>query len=487
MYVVRHISSSPEETSFDEDSGLFLKKGNPAGNTLVVVQRQAYARVTQASVERMPWETSGVLLGAAHSTADGRELVIISDAVPLSLVALGKGAAPNAEEWKSLKARLADPDNTDLHIVGWFYCDPGIGLFQPRTDVTTIQQAFAPDSLLLLVNPSSEDGAFYVSKGDDLAPTGGYYEELPAVGAESVLKWSGDIKGALEWLRQYVTASQDNTAAGPGALSYGVTTASELPSSLLSTEVLPTTAPTAPLDRWAMSSMVAVSDEPDVMRPPAAPALPKERKTSWRMILIGTIALVAIVITAGLGASPFGSSQDGSDKQIAPQVSQTITPVGSTGSPGGSIPSGGSTGQLASATPPGSGAVLPPASPTRDATATTAATSTPTSTHTTVPTGTPTPVPPSPTATSTLTPVPPTATSTPVPPSPTFTRVPPRPTIAPPTPTRPTVIYYTVRPGDSLFVIAQRYGTTIDAIRAANNLPGTAIYSGQVLVIPLRR
>src|SRR3954466_1123983 len=227
MYVGRYISSSSEATSFDEDSGLFLKKGTPTGNTLVVLQRQAYLEVTEASTQRMPWETSGVLLGAARRTDDGRELVTISDAVPLSLVALGKGAAPDAEEWKSLKARLADPDNTDLHIVGWFYCDPGIGLFQPRTDVTTIQQAFAPDSLLLLVNPSSEDGAFYVSKKNELAPTGGYYEELPAVGAESLVKWSGSIKGALEWLQQYVTASPDNTAANLGALSYGTTTASE--------------------------------------------------------------------------------------------------------------------------------------------------------------------------------------------------------------------------------------------------------------------
>jgi len=221
----------------------------------------------------MPWETSGVLLGAARRTDDGRELVTISDAVPLSLVALGKGAAPDAEEWKSLKARLADPDNADLHIVGWFYCDPGIGLFQPRTDVTTIQQAFAPDSLLLLVNPSSEDGAFYVSKKNELAPTGGYYEELPAVGAESLVKWSGSIKGALEWLQQYVTASPDNTAANLGALSYGATTASELSTSLLSTDVLPTTAPTAPLDRWALSSMVAVPEDR------AVPAAPETRPT----------------------------------------------------------------------------------------------------------------------------------------------------------------------------------------------------------------
>lgn len=43
---------------------------------------------------------------------------------------------------------------------------------------------------------------------------------------------------------------------------------------------------------------------------------------------------------------------------------------------------------------------------------------------------------------------------------------------------------YTVRPGDSLFIIAQRFGTTVAAIRAANNLRTDAIFPGQTLAIP---
>lgn len=43
---------------------------------------------------------------------------------------------------------------------------------------------------------------------------------------------------------------------------------------------------------------------------------------------------------------------------------------------------------------------------------------------------------------------------------------------------------YTVQPGDNLSKLAARYGTTVEAIRAANGLPGEGINVGQSLVIP---
>ncbi len=46
--------------------------------------------------------------------------------------------------------------------------------------------------------------------------------------------------------------------------------------------------------------------------------------------------------------------------------------------------------------------------------------------------------------------------------------------------------YYTVRAGDTLFSIATRFGTTVDAISSANNLPSNGlIYVGWSLKIPL--
>jgi len=43
---------------------------------------------------------------------------------------------------------------------------------------------------------------------------------------------------------------------------------------------------------------------------------------------------------------------------------------------------------------------------------------------------------------------------------------------------------YVVKPGDSLWSIASRNGTTVSALQSANNLPGNAIRSGQRLVMP---
>ena len=47
-------------------------------------------------------------------------------------------------------------------------------------------------------------------------------------------------------------------------------------------------------------------------------------------------------------------------------------------------------------------------------------------------------------------------------------------------------INYTVQTGDTLFLIAQRYGTTIERIVQANNIENPdMIRVGQVLVIPV--
>lgn len=43
---------------------------------------------------------------------------------------------------------------------------------------------------------------------------------------------------------------------------------------------------------------------------------------------------------------------------------------------------------------------------------------------------------------------------------------------------------YTVQNGDSLFFIAQKYGVTVNALKAANGISGDQIYQGQHLTIP---
>lgn len=49
----------------------------------------------------------------------------------------------------------------------------------------------------------------------------------------------------------------------------------------------------------------------------------------------------------------------------------------------------------------------------------------------------------------------------------------------------PDTIQYVVQPGDSLWLIARKYGTTVAAIQKLNNLTGDLIRVGQVLTIPV--
>ncbi len=103
-----------------------------------------------------------------------------------------------------------------------------------------------------------------------------------------------------------------------------------------------------------------------------------------------------------------------------------------------------------------------------------------------LPTETPTPTPsatPSPTASSTTTR---TITRTPTAP-PTFTRTP-EPTDTRQPTAKPTQASrnqtYTVKPGDTLSAIAQRFDVSVASLMSANALPNSSIKAGQVLVIP---
>ena len=45
------------------------------------------------------------------------------------------------------------------------------------------------------------------------------------------------------------------------------------------------------------------------------------------------------------------------------------------------------------------------------------------------------------------------------------------------------VITYTVQSGDTLWLLAQRFNTTVDAIKAMNNLTSDMLVIGQTLLI----
>ena len=60
------------------------------------------------------------------------------------------------------------------------------------------------------------------------------------------------------------------------------------------------------------------------------------------------------------------------------------------------------------------------------------------------------------------------------------------PSPGPTSPSTATGVYYTVQSGENLYRISLRYGTTVDVIVAANNLPDrSSVQAGQTLLIPV--
>ena len=76
----------------------------------------------------------------------------------------------------------------------------------------------------------------------------------------------------------------------------------------------------------------------------------------------------------------------------------------------------------------------------------------------------------------------PPANATPLPPSRPTPTVTPKPKPKPKP--KPQPVRYTVKKGDSLYVIARRNGTTVGALQRANGISGSLIHPGQRLVIP---
>src|SRR5215213_1256036 len=167
---------------------LLDRKGRPTAGTKVAMRPQAYANLMSAARSSMPEETVGALIGKTYPSQRGQQWITVEDITPVELVpAGGLGLTINRERWENLRTRFEGAEGGGLCIVGWFFADPGIGLFSSRVDVAEIQQAIAPCSkhelvasvnVFLLVNPATDQGAFFVSRGGSLAQTRGFYEIL---------------------------------------------------------------------------------------------------------------------------------------------------------------------------------------------------------------------------------------------------------------------------------------------------------------------
>jgi len=185
----------------DENKLLLVQRGKPAGATKVVMRSGAYALLMEAASANLPSETVGALLGAVSQPQRGQQRIVVRDVAAIGLApAGGLGLTVDLAAWENLKKSLDDSGDEGMRLVGWFYADPGSGIFRPRLLFSDVQQALAADArLFLFVNPSTDQGAFYIAQSNGLAPLGGFFEAADA-NSEPVIPWNGEIRGGLEWL-----------------------------------------------------------------------------------------------------------------------------------------------------------------------------------------------------------------------------------------------------------------------------------------------
>ena len=182
----------------DSKSSLLAARGEPGAPISVLLHPQVYNAIREATALRPSTATVGVLLGT-ETESEGHDLFTVREALAVELIPNGLGVDPHKSDMERLEGRLKSASRKNLGIVGIFFADPGIGQFPSRLSISSVRQALAPGAkLLLMVNPTSDEGAFGVWRGRSLAPLAGFYEVLSADGAQVAVPWTGDWTGLIE-------------------------------------------------------------------------------------------------------------------------------------------------------------------------------------------------------------------------------------------------------------------------------------------------
>ncbi len=216
-----------------QDLNGLVRKGEPGGNVRVVLPSQAYTSLFKLAVDRLPSETIGVLIGETlllDTEGGNQNWITIRDAVPLTLVSTPHGLGVDRAAWQGLYNRLSNSYNEGydtLQVVGWFYAAPGVGMLSPIVSFDDLTQAIGfQANLLLLVNPLTNEGAFYSVYDDGWEPVGGFYEVVSdegqrkgrrakSKGSSDIIPWHSEVKNATEWLDTLVGCSAAPDPAEP--------------------------------------------------------------------------------------------------------------------------------------------------------------------------------------------------------------------------------------------------------------------------------
>ena len=512
--VVRTINQQP--TTDLETNSQPVEKGHP--RLRIALSPGSYLRVMEAARTRVPVETFGALVGRVGSRdASGQEWTVVEAAIPVKLVPSGTELVPDMSAWNELTARAADTSRSAARtssagsgssaaprIVGWFYSDPAVGIFEPRIDFAGTGRLLAENgSLLLLIDPVANQGGFYSLQDGRFTETGGFYQsrsgeaELASI---ADIPWSGQVRGAAGWLGSAdASFSAVQGAISPGSSVLGVNTIPFAPqkpgqngstgapgydvtnaggesyfpqeagevlyhhdpaSRDLTTDPLSEDGATrpqatadlqpAPTTRASLAYVSPSLDTTGSRTLPNSSYTVTPAKKDRRPLLAAVGALLGVLIVIALAVS-----------LLLPQLgSNTISQTAST-----PTPLAENAAQSTATTPPTAVAAVRPATASPEG----AALAGP-ATGQDLATGTEPP--------ATATAVPPTQEQ--AAPSPTAQSK----STATAAPTETPGTTYKVKAGDTLIAIARQYGTTAKDIMAANNLTSSLIRVGQVLMIP---
>lgn len=205
------------------NSNLLLPKGHPADNPCIIFQSEAYMSLLKSALLHSPDETVGALIGTM-TRENSRETVKIEAIHPIRLIGRGLGLFPDLDKWEELRASLEKdasgrPAGSQC-VVGWYFADPGLGLFPPRVEITLAHHALALDrGLLLLINPSTQEVGFCVGQAGALTSVGGFYEGLPNQHAESLIPGFPIITAVLGSIRAVSQDELGSPAPNPAPIN----------------------------------------------------------------------------------------------------------------------------------------------------------------------------------------------------------------------------------------------------------------------------
>jgi hypothetical protein len=189
-----------EDRNMDPIAIPLARKGRPKSAVRIIMYPQAYAGLMELVRGGMPVETAGLLVGTLQEQG-GYTWLWVRSVEPLSVGYEGLHLGFDPARVASVRDAIAA--GSSPRPVGWFYSDPGLGVFAPRLNLREVHQAFGPGlPVMLVVNPSTEQGVFLAWRGEDFVPAGGYYEALPHEGAEPTIPWGGGLPANWRWLSE---------------------------------------------------------------------------------------------------------------------------------------------------------------------------------------------------------------------------------------------------------------------------------------------